>query len=49
MPLTIKKFFIQAIILLKPDGRRTHQLRIRYKRKDLHIDTPTATAVYHLA
>jgi hypothetical protein len=39
--------FIQTIILLKPDTRRMHQHGIR--NKDLHNDTPTATATYHLA
>jgi hypothetical protein len=48
MPLTID-IFIQAIILLKPDARRTHQHGIRNKKKDLHNDTPSATATYHLA
>jgi hypothetical protein len=46
--LTIK-IFIQAIILLKPDTRQTHQHRIKNKKKDLHNNTPTATATYNLA
>jgi hypothetical protein len=49
VPTTCFDPFIQVIILLKPDAHWTHQHGIRNKRKDLHNDTPTATAMHHLA
>jgi hypothetical protein len=47
-PLNLE-IFIQAVIPLKPDARLTHQHGMRNKKMDLHNDTPTATATYHLA